>query len=101
MPVLRHTRLEEYSPLALPAGIANLKDSPSLSPMYMTPNSEFSGSLGPMRPPGGAFGSPAGAPGSRRVVVANSGRISPLGPVAAGSLGVAPGLPSAEPWIVL
>ena len=98
---MRQKRFDAYSPLALPAGIVSWKLFSSLSPTYMLPHSEFSGSLGPMRPPGGALGSPAGAPGSRRVVVALCGSASPLGPSEAGSFGVPPGLPFAEPWIVL
>ena len=69
IPVLRQMRSPENSPLALLAGTPNGQEFESLSPTYMLPQSEFSGSLGPTRPPGGALESPFGAPLSRHVVV--------------------------------
>ena len=76
IPVLRHARSPANSPLAFAGGTRTAHVSCWLSPMYMTPKSEFSGWSGPTLPPGGAFGSPGGAPLSRNVVVALSGRSS-------------------------
>jgi hypothetical protein len=73
MPVLRHTRSPANSPLAFAAGTVTGNVRASLSPTYMFPKSWFSGISGPTRPPGGAPGSPCGAPLSRNVVVEFSG----------------------------
>ena len=61
---------------AVAGGTVSGKLVASLSPTYMTPKSWFSGMSGPTRPPGGAFGSPVGAPLSRNVVVEFCGRSS-------------------------
>src|SRR3954451_9698142 len=68
MPVLRQTRSPANSPLAFAGGTFTAHVSCWLSPMYITPQSEFSGWSGPTRPPGGRVGI-----AGRRPVVAERG----------------------------
>ena len=75
----------------------------SLSPTYMTPKSEFSGMSGPTRPPGGALGSPVGAPLSRKVVVEFSGWSSavPAMPSRPSASSAVPAMPSGPQSLAL